>query len=106
MFSVATSDRRDTLSQTLTLPVENASRLCIDLFVLLGMSEADAAASVWPLIDAESMGIPTHGLIRVPAYAKRLRLRSPRAPWMPPSRWPRKPASPMSAAAIPITAAR
>lgn len=74
MFAVANSDGSEILSQTLTLPVENASRLCIDLFVLLGMSEADAAASVWPLIDAESMGIATHGLIRVPAYAKRLRL--------------------------------
>lgn len=62
------------MSQTLTLPVEAASRLSIDLFVSLGMSEADAAASVWPLIDAETMGIATHGLIRVPAYAKRLGL--------------------------------
>lgn len=62
------------MSQTLTLPVEAARRLAIDLFVSLGMSEADAAASVWPLIDAETMGIATHGLIRVPAYAKRLSL--------------------------------
>lgn len=38
------------------------------------MSEADAAASVWPLIDAELLGIATHGLVRVPAYAKRLGL--------------------------------
>ncbi len=44
------------------------------LFVSRGMSEAAAAASVWPLIDAESMGIATHGLIRVPTYAERLRL--------------------------------
>ena len=62
------------MSQTVTLPVEAASRLVIDLFVSLGLSAADAAASVWPLIDAESMGIATHGLIRVPAYAKRLGL--------------------------------
>ncbi len=62
------------MSQTVTLPVEAATRLSIDLFVSLGLSEADAAASVWPLIEAEMMGIATHGLIRVPAYAKRLRL--------------------------------
>ncbi len=62
------------MSQTLTLPVEAATRLSIDLFVSLGMREADAAATVWPLIDAETMGIATHGLIRVPAYAKRLGL--------------------------------
>ncbi len=104
------------MSQTLTLPVEAANRLCGDLFVSLGLHEADAAATVWPLIDAESMGIATHGLIRVPAYAKRLRLGGidatgkiaveRRAPWILPSRWPRKPASLMSVAGIPITAAR
>lgn len=38
----------------------------------MGMSDA-AAASAWPLIEAEMMGIPTHGLIRVPSYAQRLR---------------------------------
>lgn len=59
---------------TVTLPLETATRLAVDLFVSLGMREADAAATVWPLIDAESMGIATHGLIRVPAYAKRLGL--------------------------------
>ncbi len=62
------------MSQTVTLSVAAATRLSIDLFVSLGMSEADAAASVWPLIDAETMGIATHGLIRVPAYARRLGL--------------------------------
>ena len=40
----------------------------------LGMSASDAAASVWPLMEAEMMGITTHGLIRVPIYAQRLRL--------------------------------
>jgi LDH2 family malate/lactate/ureidoglycolate dehydrogenase len=62
------------MTDTVTLPFQAASRLCVDLFVSLGMGEADAAATVWPLIDAEAMGIATHGLIRVPAYAKRLRL--------------------------------
>jgi LDH2 family malate/lactate/ureidoglycolate dehydrogenase len=62
------------LPQAVTIPVEAATRLSTDLFVSLGMSEADAAATAWPLIDAESMGIATHGLIRVPSYAKRLRL--------------------------------
>ncbi len=67
------SARGKSLSQTIALPVAAASRLAVDLFVSLGMSEADAAAAVWPLIDAEAMGIATHGLIRVPTYAKRLR---------------------------------
>jgi len=62
------------LSQTITIPVDEATRLSVDLFVSQGMSEADATASVWPLIDGEMMGIATHGLIRVPAYAKRLRI--------------------------------
>ncbi len=62
------------MSQTLTLSVEAATRLSVDLFISLGLSEAVAAASVWPLIDAELLGIATHGLIRVPAYAQRLRL--------------------------------
>ena len=72
--AAADNNEVETLSKTLILPVEAATRLSIDLFVSLGMSEADAAASAWPLIDAESMGIATHGLIRVPAYAKRLRI--------------------------------
>ncbi|MDH5749313.1 MAG: Ldh family oxidoreductase [Rhodospirillales bacterium] len=62
------------MSQTITIPVDEATRLSVDLFVSQGMSEADATASVWPLIDGEMMGIATHGLIRVPAYAKRLRI--------------------------------
>lgn len=62
------------MSRTVTIPVDSVSRLSVDLFVSLGLSEADAAAAVWPLIDGELMGIATHGLIRVPGYAKRLRL--------------------------------
>ncbi len=62
------------MPQTVTLSIDAVTRLSTDLFVSLGMSEADAAATLWPLIDAETMGIATHGLIRVPAYAKRLRL--------------------------------
>ncbi|MHA1153432.1 MAG: hypothetical protein ACTSQ7_12370, partial [Alphaproteobacteria bacterium] len=61
-FATVNNDRREFLSQTLTLSVEAAGRLSIDLFVSLGLSEADAAATVWPLVDAESMGIATHGL--------------------------------------------
>jgi ureidoglycolate dehydrogenase (NAD+) len=69
-----TNNKGGILSQTTTLTVDAATRLSVDLFVSLGMTKADAAASVWPLIDAELMGIATHGLIRIPSYAKRLRL--------------------------------
>ena len=46
--AAADNNEGETLSKTLILPVEAATRLSIDLFVSLGMSEADAAASAWP----------------------------------------------------------
>lgn len=61
------------MAQTTVIPVETATQLSVAVFLSLGMSETDAAASVWPLIEAEMMGIPTHGLIRVPIYAQRIR---------------------------------
>lgn len=38
------------------------------------MQPAEAAVAVQPLVEAEMMGIPTHGLVRVPIYAERMQL--------------------------------
>ena len=62
------------MTQTISISVQSATELSVSAFVSTGMSVDDAAASVWPLIEAEMMGITTHGLIRVPIYAQRLRL--------------------------------
>lgn len=62
------------MAQTISISVEAATQLSIEVFVSLGMSKSDATESVWPLIEAEMMGIPTHGLIRVPSYAQRIQL--------------------------------
>jgi len=62
------------MTQTISISVQSATELSISAFVSVGMSTDDAAASVWPLMEAEMMGITTHGLNRVPIYAQRLRL--------------------------------
>lgn len=62
------------MTQTTSISVQAATELSVSAFLSLGMSASDAAASVWPLMEAEMMGITTHGLIRVPIYAQRLRL--------------------------------
>jgi len=47
--------------------------LCAAVLEAAGARAADAAACVKILIDAELMGISTHGAVRVPDYARRLR---------------------------------
>jgi len=60
--------------QTTSISVQAATELSVAIFVSLGMSANDAEMAVWPLLEAEMMGITTHGLNRVPIYAKRLQL--------------------------------
>jgi len=62
------------VTQTTSISIQTATELSASAFVSQGMSASDATASVWPLMEAEMMGITTHGLNRVPIYAQRLRL--------------------------------
>jgi len=56
-----------------TVEVAALEALCAEVLQAAGASAAHAAACVKILIDAELMGISTHGAVRVPDYARRLR---------------------------------
>jgi LDH2 family malate/lactate/ureidoglycolate dehydrogenase len=58
---------------TRTLAVAELERLCAAALAAAGASEAGAAACARILVEAETMGIATHGAVRVPDYARRLR---------------------------------
>nr|MDA8109014.1 Ldh family oxidoreductase [Betaproteobacteria bacterium] len=47
--------------------------LCAAALAAAGAHQADAEATARILVEAETMGIATHGAIRVPDYARRLR---------------------------------
>ena len=60
-------------SENPTIEVEELKRLCSAVFERAGASAQGAAACVQILVEAEMMGISTHGAVRVPDYARRLR---------------------------------
>jgi ureidoglycolate dehydrogenase (NAD+) len=60
-------------SETETIDVTSLESLCAAALEAAGARPADAAACVRILLEAELMGISTHGAVRVPDYARRLR---------------------------------
>ncbi len=56
-----------------TVQAEALHSLCAAALVAAGARHADAAATARVLVEAELMGIATHGAVRVPDYARRLR---------------------------------
>jgi len=54
---------------------------CRDVFLRVGMEEADAALCAGSLVEADMRGVASHGVVRVPIYAERLerRANNPRA---------------------------
>ena len=60
-------------NETETLEVAALEALCAEVLEAAGARPAHARACVEILIEAETMGITTHGAVRVPDYARRLR---------------------------------
>jgi ureidoglycolate dehydrogenase (NAD+) len=61
------------MSGTAAIDVPTLSQLCIDAFRRAGLSPADAGVSTRILIEADMMGLHTHGVVRIPTYTERLR---------------------------------
>ncbi|MGB0087063.1 MAG: Ldh family oxidoreductase [Rhodomicrobiaceae bacterium] len=57
-----------------TIGEAELTALTIGIFRRLGLSQADADYAASILILGDLFGIPTHGVVRVPSYAERLRL--------------------------------
>ena len=51
---------------------ETLLKYCKDIFMAAGMREEDAACVADNLVFADCCGMESHGVIRVPAYTKRL----------------------------------
>jgi len=60
---------------TRTVAVAELERLCSAALAAAGASAEGANACARILVEAETMGIATHGAVRVPDYARRLRAR-------------------------------
>jgi LDH2 family malate/lactate/ureidoglycolate dehydrogenase len=56
----------------LRFPVSRIEQLCRDVFVKCGLLDDDAAIMADTVMKAEIRGIGSHGLMRLPAYCKRL----------------------------------
>jgi LDH2 family malate/lactate/ureidoglycolate dehydrogenase len=61
------------VAATETIDVQPLKQLAADALHRAGVSAEDAGITAGILVDAESMGITTHGLIRVPQYVDRIR---------------------------------
>ena len=61
------------MSSLETIDVASLTRLAVDAFRRAGLSAEHAAISADILVEADMMGLGTHGVVRVPAYANRLR---------------------------------
>lgn len=61
------------MSRTATIDVSSLTQLSIDAFRHAGLSVDDAEISTRILVEADMMGLNTHGVVRIPAYANRLR---------------------------------
>lgn len=60
-------------AETVTVPVERLEELSNAALAAVGVPAADAAAVTRVLIEAEKMGIATHGVIRLTPYTDRIR---------------------------------
>jgi len=56
-----------------TIDVSSLIRLGVDAFRHAGLSADDAGVSTRILVEADMMGLHTHGVVRIPAYTNRLR---------------------------------
>jgi LDH2 family malate/lactate/ureidoglycolate dehydrogenase len=59
--------------KTATLPAEDLKRLCAAVLAGAGGRAEDARTTAHILVETDMMGIATHGAIRVPGYAGRMR---------------------------------
>jgi len=56
-----------------TVAADELKKLCAAVLAAAGASAEDARATAHILVEADMMGIGTHGAVRVPGYAERLR---------------------------------
>lgn len=61
------------MSNTEAIDVSSLTQLCVDAFRHAGLSQENAEISSRILIEADMMGLNTHGVVRVPEYTDRLR---------------------------------
>jgi LDH2 family malate/lactate/ureidoglycolate dehydrogenase len=61
------------MTGTETIDVPSLTQLSVDAFRHAGLSVDDAEVSARILVDADMMGISTHGVVRIPAYTDRMR---------------------------------
>lgn len=62
------------MTGTETIDVSSLTRLSIDAFLHAGLSVDQAEKSARMLVEADMMGLGTHGVARIPTYVNRLRL--------------------------------
>lgn len=62
------------MTGTEIIDVASLTRLAADAFRASAVSTQDARSTAGILIEADMMGIPTHGVVRIPTYIERLRL--------------------------------
>lgn len=60
------------MSGTETIDVSSLTKLCIDAFRHAGLSPEDARISTTILVEADMMGLGTHGVVRIPEYTDRM----------------------------------
>jgi len=61
-------------TDTVCLAAADLSELAVGAFIRAGAADSDARETVDILVTGEMMGIPTHGMIRVPEYIHRIGL--------------------------------
>jgi LDH2 family malate/lactate/ureidoglycolate dehydrogenase len=61
------------MTGTETVDVASLTQLSIDAFRQSGLSSEDAEVSARILVEADMMGLGTHGVVRIPGYADRMR---------------------------------
>ena len=61
------------MASTETIDVSSLTQLGVDAFQRAGLSKNDAGVATRILVEADMMGLHTHGVVRIPAYTNRLR---------------------------------
>lgn len=61
------------MANSATIDVSSLTKLGVDAFRHAGLSKDDAEISTRILVEADMMGLHTHGVVRIPAYTNRLR---------------------------------
>jgi len=61
------------MATSATIDVSSLTKLGVDVFGHAGLSGDDARVSTRILVEADMMGLHTHGVVRIPAYTNRLR---------------------------------